>query len=88
MKKQYRIIGRFVKDEKSHVVDWNWSWTKEDAERRLKDIIAEQERARKRGCYTQTAGCIGIDTPYYSEYELVDLQIQSREVSPWANVEE
>ena len=87
MKKQYRIIGRFVKDEKSHVVDWNWSWTKEDAERRLKDIIAEQERARKCGCHTQTAGCIGIDTPYYSEYELVDLQIQSREVSPWANVE-
>lgn len=84
MKTQYRIIGRFAKNEKPHVVDWNPKWTKDDAERRLRVIKAEEERAKQRGAYIQAAGSLGVSTPYYSEYELLDLKIQSRQVSEWS----
>ena len=80
---EYRIVGRFVKDEKPHVVDFNRAWTEADAIRRLKELVAKEELAKKRGKHVSTAGCIGIETPYYSEYELVDLQIQSRQVTSW-----
>lgn len=83
MKTEYRIVGRFAKDEKSHVVDFNRKWSKEDAEQRLREIERQEELSKKRGFSSTSAGCIGISTPYYSEYELLDLKIQSREVSPW-----
>lgn len=83
MRTEYRIVGRFVKDEKPHVIDRDPKWSKADAERRLQEIKQQEERAKKRGCYTSSVGLIGISTPYYSEYELVDLKIQSREVSAW-----
>jgi len=85
---EYRIIGRFAKDEKAHVVDWHWSWTKADAERRLKELIREEERDRRNGRHVDKVGLIGIETPYMSEYALCDLRIQSREVTSWSNVEE
>lgn len=83
-KTQYRIVGRFVKDEKTHVVDSSPRWTKQDAEKRLQEIIAEQERAKKAGEYRQNAF---VSVVYYPEYELVDLKIQQREVTPWADVQ-
>lgn len=83
MKTEYRIVGRFAKDEKHHVIDRDPKWTKEDAEKRLKEIVAMEERAKKRGEHVQTCGCIGISTKYEPDYALVDLKIQSREVSPW-----
>ena len=84
MRTEYRIIGRFAKEEKPHVVDWSARWTKEDAEHRLKELIQEQERDKKRGEHVDPVGLIGISTPYLSEYELVDLKIQSRQVSSWS----
>jgi len=84
MKTQYRIVGRFAKDEKTHVVDWDPKWTKEDAERRLKELVHQNELDKQRGCHVNYVGCIGVSTPYYSEYELMDLRIQSREVSEWS----
>lgn len=78
-KTEYRIIGRFVKDAKPHVVDWSPKWTKADAEYRLNELKRREEIAKKR--------CEHIDglisTPYYSDYELVELRIQSREVTAW-----
>lgn len=84
MRTEYRIIGRFRKDEKSHVVDRNAKWTKEDAERRLAELkkSAEWEMENKRRKSTQ-AGSIGVSTEYYSDYDLLDLKIQSRQVTPW-----
>ena len=85
---EYRIIGRFAKDEKSHVVDWDRTWTKEQAEHRLKELIDEQERDKQRGHHTDYVGMIGVDTPYLAEYALCDLKIQAREVTPWMDVVE
>lgn len=83
MKTEYRIVGRFAKDEKHHVVDRDPKWSREDAERRLAEIKAQEAKAKARGEHVQTCGMIGISSPYYKEYELVDLEIQSREVSEW-----
>ena len=80
---EYRIIGRFVKDEKPHVLDWNRQWTKADAERRMKEIISNEERAKSRGKRVDSVGMLGVETPYYSDYALVDIKIQSREVTAW-----
>ena len=77
---EYRIIGRFPKDEKPHVVDWSPKWTKADAEHRLNEIKTREERAKKRGEHNDGL----VSTPYYSDYELLDLKIQSREVSSWS----
>lgn len=77
---EYRIIGRFAKDEKPHVVDWNPKWTERDAERRLRELQIREERAKQRGEHNDGL----ISTPYYSEYELVDLRVQSREVTEWS----
>lgn len=38
--------------------------------------------AKKRD--TEYAGSIGIGTEYYSEYDLLDLEIQSRQVTKWS----
>lgn len=80
---EYRIIGRFAKDEKPHVVDRSPDWTKEDAEHRLKELIHEGELEKRHGGSTNYIGSIGISTPYYPEYELLDLKIQSRQVTSW-----
>lgn len=84
MRTEYRIIGRFRKEERFHVVDRSTKWTKEDAERRLAELkkSAEWEMENKRRKSTQ-AGSIGISTEYYSDYDLLDLKIQSRQVTPW-----
>lgn len=79
---QYRVIGRFVKDEKPHLIAggaFEPNLTKEGAEKAIADILKKQELAKKRGEYSDGL----VSTPYYSDYELVDLKIQSREVSPW-----
>lgn len=79
MRTEYRIIGRFVSDEKPHVVDYSWRWSKKDAERRLAELKAKEERAKKRGEHNDGL----VSTPYYSDYELVELRIQSRQVGSW-----
>lgn len=38
--------------------------------------------AKKRD--TEYVGSIGIGTEYYSEYDLLDLEIQSRQVTKWS----
>lgn len=83
---EYRIIGRFAKDKKPHVVDYNWEWTLADANRRLNQLIEQEKASKKRGWHTDKVGSLGISTPYYSEYELLDLHIQSREVTIWSNI--
>ena len=39
---QYRIIGRFAKDTKPRVVDFDHKWTLEDAENRLRELRYER----------------------------------------------
>ena len=82
-KTEYRIIGRFVKDDKPHVVDWSPRWTEQDAKQRLEELIRAQEKEKRQGGSTTVYGSIGVSTPYLPEYELVDLKIQSRQVSKW-----
>ena len=88
MRTEYRITGRFRKDDKCHVVDWNRKWTLADAKHRLNEIqkLAEWEMTHK-NCKPNTCGMIGISTEYYSDYDLLELRIESREVSPWSIVE-
>lgn len=38
MRTEYRIVGRFRKDTKKHVVDWNRKWTRADALQRLAQL--------------------------------------------------
>lgn len=85
MRTEYRIVGRFRKDAKKHVVDWNRKWTHSDALQRLaqlKEQSAHEMNAKKRD--TEYVGSIGIGTEYYSEYDLLDLEIQSRQVTKWS----
>lgn len=81
---EYRIIGRFAKDDKPHVVDYNCKWTKAQAENRLKELKEREERAKEKKRYTDSINGIGIETEYYSDYELLDLRIQSRQVTKWS----
>lgn len=84
MKKEYRITGRFRKDSTRHTVDRNAKWTKADAERRLKEIEAQSKWEMEHKAVKPTqCGMFSIDTPYYSEYDLLELRIESREVSDW-----
>ena len=80
---QYRIIGRFAKDTKPHVVDFDPKWTLADAENRLRELRYQEEQEKKQGRTVTQVGHIGVTTFYHPDYELLDLQIQSREVSPW-----
>ena len=81
---EYRITGRFRKDEKRHVVDYSWKWAKEDVERRLKEIEEKEkwQREHKR-CKAVQCGMVGISTEYHSDYDLLELRIESREVTKW-----
>lgn len=86
---EYRIIGRFRKDTKKHVVDYNRKWTYEDALNRLHEVKkqAELETAHKQR-RVQQVGSFGVSTEYYSDYDLLDLEIQSREVTKWSTCNE
>lgn len=81
---EYRITGRFRKDEKRHVVDFSRKWTKLDAEKRLKelerDVKWEMEHKTQKAV---SCGMISVGTQYYSDYDLLDLRIESREVTKW-----
>ena len=83
---QYRIIGRFAKDTKPHVVDFDSNWTLADAENRLREIRHEEKIEKEQGRTVTQVGHIGVTTFYHPDYELLDLQIQSREVSPWKSL--
>ncbi len=77
---EYRITGRFKEDEKRHCVDSSKKWIKEDAERRLKELQqeAEYEIENKKRKVSRM-----VSTEYYSEYDLLELRIESRKVSKW-----
>ena len=92
-RKEWVIMGRFRKDDQFHcVVNGSISITKfksiEEVRERLKIMQAEEEAAiasKKRPGYY--AGSVGVDTPYYSDYDIVEWQIREREVTLWYNVE-
>ena len=77
---EYRVAGRFRGDTKRHCVDGSKKWTKEDAERRLRELQqdAEYEIENKKRKVSGMAS-----TEYYSEYDLLELRIESRKVSKW-----
>lgn len=83
MKTEYRVIGRFVCDKEPHLVRGGRhepNLTKKQAEKAIADIIKKQEMAKKKGEFNDGL----VSTPYYDEYELVDLKVQSRQVSEWS----
>ena len=84
---EYRITGRFRKSDKRHVVDSNRKWTKKDAECRLKEIEqnVKWEMEHKK-CKPVVCGMIGISTEYHSDYDLLELRIESREVTNWTEI--
>ena len=68
MRTEYRITGRFRKDDKRHVVDGNRKWTLDDAKNRLREIQHQTEwEMTQRKCKPTTCGMIGISTEYYSD---------------------
>lgn len=85
---EYRITGKFRKDDKRHVVDSNRKWTLADAKRRLEEVQRQVEwEIKHRKCKPTNCGMIGITTEYYSDYDLLELRIESREIIPWNIVE-
>lgn len=89
MRTEYRITGRFRKNDKRHVVDQNRKWTRVDARRRLAELKEQSERemASKKRTVMNAGNGIGVSTSYDSDYDLLDLKLESREVSPWEEVD-
>lgn len=81
---EYRITGRLRCEKKRHVVDYNRKWSKEDVEQRFEEIKEdaewEMERRQRR---SHSCGFVSIGTEYHSDYDLLDLKIESREVTNW-----
>ena len=79
-KVEYRIVGRFRKDAFAHPVDWNPKWTLEDASKRLAELIrfSEKEMGSKK---RMPNGLATVE--YCSDYDLLELRIQSRVVTKW-----
>ena len=87
MKKEYRITGRLRKNEKRHIVDFNKKWTLQDAQKRLKEIEQREEFQRKnKKVKAIRSGMISVSTEYYSDYDLLELRIECRNVIPWEAV--
>lgn len=87
---QYRITGIFRVDlptGRRHTVDFDKKWDRDAAQHRLLQIQQESEaEMESKKCRTQVAGSIGIETEYCSDFDLLDLKIESRQVSPWNEV--
>ncbi|HHT96644.1 MAG TPA: hypothetical protein GXZ90_01960 [Clostridiales bacterium] len=87
MKKEYRITGRIRKDEKRHVVDSSKKWNLQDAQKRLKQIELKEEYQRKnKKVKAIQSGMISVSTEYHSNYDLLELRIECRDVTPWETV--
>ena len=87
MRTEYRITGRFRSADKRHVVDWNRKWTLDDTKNRLREIQHQTEWEMKhKKCKPTQVGMFGISREYYSDYDLLELRIESREVSPWTEI--
>lgn len=87
MRIEYRITGKFRGSEKRHVVDYDRSWTKEQAESRFEELKLKSEYEMNNKCRkAEACGLISVGTPYYSDCDLLDLKLQSREVTPWSVV--
>ena len=87
MRKEYRITGRIRKDKKRHIVDFNKKWTLQDAQKRLKEIELQEEYKRKnKKVKAIQSGIISVSTEYYSDYDLLELRIECRNVIPWEAV--
>lgn len=81
---EYRITGRFRGSDSRHVVDFSRTWTHDDAKKRFDELkrISEAEmknKVRK----SMNVGMISVGTQYNSEYDLLELRIESRRVSKW-----
>ena len=85
MAKKYRITGRFISSIDRHVVESGITSLSE-AKARVAEIKREQARDKAKGGRTDMAGMIGVFTPWYPDYELVDIEIQEHEVTPWVTV--
>lgn len=84
-KYEYRIVGRFRSEEKYHVVGGNSHKfkTKEEAEKELKRLKDDSElEMRSKKCKSNGV----VESEYYSDYDLLDLKIQCREITPWADL--
>lgn len=90
MRTCYRITGIFrmdLKKDKRHVVDSDPKWDLDAAKSRLSELQKQAQweidnRKRK----AQAAGSFSVETEYYSDFDLLDLRIESRQVSPWTEV--
>lgn len=87
-KTEYRVIGRPAFSDKSMVLagtplTGGRIYSLEEAQRTLERIKAENERNIKRGKIVTTEGCIGIECPIDEKHRLLDLKVQSRQVTSW-----
>lgn len=89
---QYRITGIFRVDlptGRRHTVDFDRKWDLNAAQHRLLQIQQESEaEIESKKCKSTAVGSIGVETEYNSDFDLLDLRIESRQVSPWTKVEE
>ena len=78
---QYRITGIFRVDlptGRRHTVDFDKNWDLDAAQRRLLQIQHEAE--------AEIESKKGKSTEYCNDFDLLDLRIESRQVSPWNEV--
>lgn len=87
-KTEYRVIGTSQYSGKPMVLagiplTGGRIYSLEEAQRALERIKAENERDIKRGKIVTSSGCIGVECAVDERHRLLDLKIQSRQVSPW-----
>ena len=81
---EYRITGRFRMKEKRHVVDTGFKNLAE-AQKRLQDLERQSERemAKKKRTVMNAGGGLGLSVECHSDYDLLELRIESRLVTRW-----
>ena len=54
----------------------------------MAEIQAQSDReiASKSRKVMNAGGGLGVSTPYYSEYDWLEIRLESREVTPWEEV--
>ena len=82
-----RIESPMIRKD-GELVEVSWEEAIAFTAENLNRIKAQEEWEQKhKQRKSQTCGCIGISTEYYSEYDIVEFRIIERQVSKWYIVE-
>lgn len=86
----YRVVGRRKSQEKSFILAGalgNPLKSLDEAKRTMSEIVERNKRDVARGKSVDPCGCFSVECAMTSDDLLVDVRIQSRQVTPWEDVE-